>query len=242
MSTDLVILIPTRNRPEAVMQLAREFAATCTAWTRILFVTDEDDPRQYEYRAAIDLGRKIFSAISHVVQPEGGNMITGCNVGAERALQLTRGAIGFMGDDHRPRTKGWDRAYLDTLYLQPGVVYGNDLLQGEYLPTQFAVTAKIIDNLGFLAPPSLVHLYMDDYWMRMGRLCECITYLPDVVVEHMHPVAGKAESDEGYERVNAPEINQRDRAALNEHMNLYVDRDMTAFEKAFATLLTEENL
>lgn len=236
MSTELAVIVPSRNRPQAVQQLATAFAATCSSWTSLILVVDEDDKDLEEYREAVAAAYPTYAAIQLLVQGEGGNMITGCNVGAARALEITSGAIGFMGDDHRPRTRGWDRAYIDTLKAKPGIVYGNDLLQGEYLPTQFAVSAKIVENLGFLAPPTLVHLYMDDYWLRMGRLCECVTYLRDVVVEHMHPAAGKVDSDAGYERVNAVEINQGDRAALNAHMDAFVGRDMDAILGACASL------
>lgn len=236
MSTELAVIVPSRNRPQAVHQLATSFASTCSSWTSLILVVDEDDQDLEEYRDAVASVYPTYAAIQLLVQGDGGNMITGCNVGAARALEMTSGAIGFMGDDHRPRTRGWDRAYIDTLKAKPGIVYGNDLLQGEYLPTQFAVSARIVENLGFLAPPTLVHLYMDDYWLRMGRLCECVTYLPDVIVEHMHPAAGKVDSDAGYERVNAAEINQGDRAALNAHMDAFVGRDMDAILGACAAL------
>jgi len=235
-STELAVIVPSRNRPQAVQQLAESFAATCSSWTRLVLVVDEDDTDLEKYGEAVASAYRTYAAIQLLVQDEGGNMITGCNVGAQRALAFTPAAIGFMGDDHRPRTRGWDRAYLDALRAKPGIVYGNDLLQGEYLPTQFAVSARIVENLGFLAPPTLVHLYMDDYWLRMGRLCECVTYLPDVIVEHMHPAAGKVDSDEGYERVNAASINEGDRAALNAHMDAFVDRDMEAIQGACAAL------
>lgn len=236
MSTELAVVVPSRNRPQAVQQLAESFALSCSAWTNLLLVVDEDDKDLEGYREAVADAYPTFAAIQLLVQSADGNMITGCNVGAARALEMTGTAIGFMGDDHRPRTRGWDRAYLDALKLKPGIVYGNDLLQGEYLPTQFAVSARIVERLGFLAPPTLVHLYLDDYWLRMGRLCECVTYLRDVVVEHMHPAAGKVETDAGYERVNAAEVNCADRAALNAHMDAFVTRDMEAIQEACASL------
>lgn len=236
MSTELAVVVPSRNRPRAVQELAEAFAATCSSWTSLIFVVDEDDSEVDAYRDAVGEAYPTYAGIQLLVQSQGGNMITGCNVGAARALEMTSGAIGFMGDDHRPRTRGWDRAYVDTLKAKPGIVYGDDKLQGEYLPTQFAVSAKIVESLGFLAPPMLVHLYLDDYWIRMGRLCECITYLPDVVVEHMHFSVGKSELDEGYIRVNTETVNDKDRAALNAHMDAFVGRDMEAILGACAAL------
>ncbi len=47
---------------------------------------------------------------------------------------------------------------------------------------------------------------VDNYWRDLGTAAGCLTYLPDAIVEHLHPSAGKAALDEGYGRVNAPEM------------------------------------
>jgi hypothetical protein len=104
--------------------------------------------------------------------------------------------------------------YLDALReLGTGIVYGHDLLQGEKLPTQCAMTADIVRALGHMAPPTLRHMYVDNYWLDLGRAADCIRYLPEVVVEHMHPFAGKAAMDAGYQRVNASEVYAADQQA-----------------------------
>jgi hypothetical protein len=66
-----------------------------------------------------------------------------------------------------------------------------------------------------MAPPTLTHLYVDNAWLDLGRALESITYLPDTVIEHLHPHAGKAEPDEGYERVNGDAMYDADRAAYD---------------------------
>jgi hypothetical protein len=68
-----------------------------------------------------------------------------------------------------------------------------------------------------MAPPNLTHLYVDNFWKDLGQLAGCIRYLPDVVVEHLHPVAGKAAWDEGYVRVNAQSMFSRDRSAYERY-------------------------
>jgi hypothetical protein len=67
-----------------------------------------------------------------------------------------------------------------------------------------------VRELGYMAPPELVHMYVDNWWLALGRGARCIRYAPDVVVEHLHPAAGKAEWDDGHKRVNAPEMYRRD--------------------------------
>ncbi|MCA1841568.1 MAG: hypothetical protein LC723_14935 [Actinobacteria bacterium] len=120
--------------------------------------------------------------------------------------------VGFMGDDHRPRTVAWDRFYINNLReMGTGVVYGNDLYQGANIPTQVAMTSNIVKATGYFIPPGAKHLYLDNAWADIGRATQ-LRYLEDIIVEHMHPCAGKGEWDEGYAANNSPETYSEDEA------------------------------
>ena len=205
---DLVIIVPTRGRPAAAAALAQAFKKTCTADTHLLFAVDDDDPELAEYRRVQP---------PHTTSNPEHSMVACLNRAARDVLAYPPFAIGFMGDDHCPRTAGWDAAYLEALRdLGTGIVYGNDLLQGANLPTQVAMTADIVRALGWMAPPALRHLYVDNFWRDLGNTAGCLRYLPDVVVEHRHPVAGKAQWDAGYARVNDGAVYAHDEAAYLE--------------------------
>lgn len=231
----LTVVVPSRGRPHTVAQLAEAFADTCTERTWLLFAVDEDDPEFEAYVSAAGDHRAAGFRVAQHTQPKG-TMVTALNGGARLLLEshatVAPDAIGFMGDDHRPRTNGWDRAYLDALTALPGIVYGNDLLQGANLPTQCAISAPVVRALGHMAPPGLTHLYVDNYWLSLGRAAGCITYLPDVVVEHLHPYAGKAEWDDGHRRVNQRALYDRDRAAFNAYWSKHQERDVLAVRQA----------
>lgn len=211
--TDLVVIVPSRGRPQAALELAESFRDTCALRaSHPVIVVDSDDPAAHEYDTIARLG------LGSIIRDEHASMVDALNQRAVGKASLEEDlrpfAIGFMGDDHRPRTHGWDKAYLDALReMGTGIVYGNDLFQGARIPTQVAMTSDIIRTLGYMAPPTLTHLYVDDAWLQLGRAIGAIRYLPDVIVEHLHPVANKAEWDEGYARVNSPEMYARDRAA-----------------------------
>lgn len=209
---DLVVVIPTRGRPERAAELAHACAKTCTADTVLLMALDTDDPRASDYAAPA--GTTVFL---HHAAPAG--HVGAINAAAARALDDFRPfAIAKLDDDHRPRTKGWDAQYLAALRdLGTGIVYGNDLLQGERLPTAPAMTADIVQALGYYAPPSLKHLYCDDFWRDLGEGAGRLRYLPGVIVEHMHPAAGKAPMDAGYERVNSGQRWSEDGAAYERY-------------------------
>jgi len=203
---DLVVIVPSRGRPHAARELAAAFADTSTAGSLLVFVVDEDDPTLPGYEGIGDGYRigVVFTPTRTMVQALNLAAVSYANTALGLDVCARPFAVGFMGDDHRPRTAGWDQAYLEALRgLGTGIVYGDDLLQGQRMPTQCAMSADIVRALGYMAPPDLTHLYVDNVWLALGEAAGCIRYLPEVVVEHLHPAAGKAAMDAGYARVNA---------------------------------------
>jgi methyltransferase, FkbM family len=89
-----------------------------------------------------------------------------------------------MSDGRRPRTANWDRAYVDALHdLGAGIVYGDDVVYGEVLPVQVAVTADIVRALGYMAPPRLRSTYVDRFWLELGTAAGCLHHLPGIVID-----------------------------------------------------------
>ncbi|HEX4812245.1 MAG TPA: hypothetical protein VFV66_05780 [Nonomuraea sp.] len=234
--SSLAVVVPSRGRPHTVAELAAAFRDTCTERTWLLFAVDEDDSQYLEYRDAVDEASIAGLRVQLVAQPSG-TMVSALNHAARHLLAApgpaVPEAIGFMGDDHRPRTEGWDRAYLAALTALPGIVYGNDLLQGPNLPTQCAISARMVRALGHMAPDVLTHLYVDNYWRDLGRAAGCLTYLPEVIVEHLHPIAGKAQWDDGHRRVNQASMYDRDRTAYAAYWGAHQERDVLAVRQAF---------
>jgi hypothetical protein len=227
---DLVAIVPSRGRPDSAYWLAESFRDTCETDVRPVFAVDDDDPTAPEYEEVVRLGLGSVIRAGHTSMVDALNQRAVGFAGLEDGLRPK--AIAFMGDDHRPRTKGWDAAYLEALEKRPGLVYGDDLIQGANLPTQVAMSTSVVRALGHMAPPPLTHLYVDNYWLALGRAAHCLTYLPDVVVEHLHPVAGKAEWDEGYRRVNDLGMYDRDAAAFTSYWGDHGERDVDAVRKA----------
>jgi hypothetical protein len=134
--------------------------------------------------------------------------------------------ICFMGDDHLPITKGWDTKLAEAIGDKAGIAYGNDLLQGENLPTAVVMSTKIIRALGFMSPPALKHLFLDNFWLAMGHALENVNYLPEVIIEHLHYINGKAEHDERYAAVNNFEMHNGDSAIFAEYMATEFSNDV----------------
>ncbi|WP_030248292.1 glycosyltransferase family 2 protein [Streptomyces sp. NRRL S-455] len=224
----LAVIVPTRGRPQNATRLQQAFRNTDSLNATLVFVVDADDPELPAYREALS---------GAMLMVFGGETGTGMVAALNRAADLLApqyGALGFMGDDHLPRTAGWDAHVLGALRSPwPQIVYGNDLFQGERLPTAAFLPSRVVQALGYMAPPVLRHLYVDNFWLELGQQLGGLTYLPDVVIEHVHPAAGKTAMDAGYAAVNAPEADVADRLAWLEF------RDGGGFDEAVRRVRTE---
>src|SRR5688500_11587305 len=116
---DLVVIVPSRGRPHAAAELTVAFEETCEADTKLVFAVDADDPTLEDYSQA------VFGTDANIgiwEDTPSNSMVAALNACARFWAHdgFAPSAIGFMGDDHRPRTKGWDAAYLTALAERPG--------------------------------------------------------------------------------------------------------------------------
>lgn len=214
--SDLLVVVPSRGRPQNIVRLESAWAHTASE-AKLLVVVDNDDPTAGQYPSA--------------------NLVTDDRLGLAGTLNREIGNasahyafVGFMGDDHVPRTPGWDAQVIAALRnLGTGVVYGNDLFQGENLPTAVFTTADIPRTLGYFCPPGMRHMYLDNVWLAWGRALGGLRYLPDVIIEHMHPAAGKGEGDATYAETNASTVYDSDLKAFEAYLNGAFTADMAKF-------------
>ncbi len=78
------------------------------------------------------------------------------------------------------------------------------------------MSASIVAALGAMVPARVEHLFCDNAIRDLGQRAACLRHLPDVLIEHMHPVAGKAEMDDGYRAVNSTRRYVEDREAYRQ--------------------------
>jgi hypothetical protein len=220
-----VVIVPSRGRPRNVARLIGAWQETATWDTDLVVAVDEDDPELVQYELVVppwgDLQVGPPSRIGPILN----------RLAPELAEKYE--VVGFMGDDHLPRTNLWDQTLAYPLQVTPGVAYGNDLWQGEQLPTMCMVSSHLVRTLGYMCPPGLVHLFLDDFWKQLGTDIGHLVYRHDVVIEHMHPVAGKAAFDPGYNFSLDPSLMDGDRKRYQEFLAETWPADL---EKLRATL------
>lgn len=218
----MLYICPSRGRPANVARLVQAWGETRT-YADLMIALDEDDAELQGYLNVLLTYAEEYPQASWLewhVRPRmrlGGTL----NYWAtDKGCLSHYSIIGFLGDDHVPRTHGFDariKSAMDSMG-GTGVVYGNDLLQGQNLPTAVAISSNVIQALGYMVPPGMTHLFLDNAWGEMGRSMERYTYLSDVIIEHIHPANGKAEWDPGYVEVNSGEMWNADETAYKAWM------------------------
>lgn len=187
--TQLVVLVPSKGRPVAGQDILDAFNATTSGDSELVFVLDAEDP---------DAGDYPTEAAQY--SSTGTTLVERLN---EAASAFARGdlgdppaAIAVLFDRHRPRSSGWDQALLDALgTLGTGIVYGDDLVQHDALPTACAMTSDLVTTMRYIAPFGLTHSFLDRFWLDIGSEIDRIQYVPGVVIEDTDPPSGEDDAD-----------------------------------------------
>lgn len=207
--TKLAVLVPTRNRPHNVKPVVEAWWKTgAFAVADLIFGIDTDD---MSFDAYQDVARE--NPLAHFgVLSEWKPLVPKLNWMAKLAAddpQYT--AIAFMGDDHVPQTPMWAHMLLGHHTLIPGSIwYGQDGYQNARLATWWSMDAAIVRGLGRMVPAPVQHMFCDNSIMELGATAGRLHYDERILIEHRHPIAGKAKLDAQYERVNRPEQYERD--------------------------------
>lgn len=195
---DLLVICPTRERPLVFEEMLKSFIKNTSPKTVLLVVIDQDDPTLEEYM------KIIHKDVIYRIQPR-------CTI-TEIFNQsyLTYPHYKFYSctnDDFVYHTPHWDLKLME----KDGISYGNDLFQGQNLPTTSVISGDIVRRLGWLQNPQLGNLYGDQTWKIIGETLNCLYYRDDVIIEHKHVFTGKAKTDNIYQQTNSSASYQRDR-------------------------------
>lgn len=222
-------LVPSRGRPANVARLHAAFTDLGAGtdggpWSDVVYIIDADDPELDGY-----LANGVPHAHYCVRHPSLPGVVPPKRMGeivndSWTVYGMAHGyaAVGFMGDDHLPRTDAFDAVLMAELVHAGGaddlfgVAWGDDLLMHDAFPTAGMLGAGMLDAMGYLVPPGFDHLCIDVVWSDIGRAIDRRYYRPDVIIEHMHPAAGKAELDAGYTANNDEATVGHDNGAYTE--------------------------
>jgi hypothetical protein len=183
------VLVPTRGRPEGVERLLESAYDLSEGPLEFVFYIDDDDPRGIEtigviqrYGAFVVVGSRITLS----------QMWNACY---ERA---THDLLMQCGDDIVFRTQGWDVMFAQAFEQYSdriAFVHGDDGFQHERIGTHGVLHRNWVEAVGYFVPPHFASDYNDLWLTEVADALSRRVYLPGVLTEHMHPVAGKGELD-----------------------------------------------
>lgn len=186
LSKEMLVIVPTRDRPHNIDNFYKSFIENSEI-SDLCIVVDNDQKDLYEYKEKV-----IFEYL-----PKSSLVKKLNSVSIKYATRYKY--ICFAGDDVIIKTRGWDTMLTQPLKNNPGMSYGNDLIQGQGLPNVPVVSSEIIRALEFFAPWDLEHYYMDNFIKKLAEDIDSIYYFENVILEHMHPMTQKASSDSLYD-------------------------------------------
>lgn len=186
MSDPILIVFPTRGRPWQALEALASVFRTASKPERIGVVTmmDDDDPERI-----IMNSRRVCSYV--------GPRKRFCQTVNDAVMAHMDGFewVTWLADDIRYETKGWDDLVTAREEL---LVYGDDGIRHEIMPTHPFVRTAIHQALGYFLPRELVHQFPDVFLGDLASELGSIKYLPELKTTHYHYTVGKAPRDQTY--------------------------------------------
>ena len=194
--TATAIFIPTLQRAHRIASLVGNIReATAGAYCIVFIILGDDEPT----RAAVE-------AVGEQCLINTGSPTYAGAINA--AYHATNEPFFFCGADDLRFYPGWLTHALAAMTDGIGVVGVNDLayvdaLQGEIAP-HFLVRRRYIERYsGVVDQPDTVlsaydHNFTDTEFVGTARARRMYRYCPEAIVEHLHPLWGKAEDDPIY--------------------------------------------
>ena len=198
---DISILVPTRERPGNILGFleSMRYTAYLPETIEVVIYIDNDDPTRNIIPSAfppLEI-KKIIGPRSKSI----GKMFKAMWKAASGRI------IGGAGDDMVFRSQGWDMKIRDIFEVdEDGIylAYGNDLHQGENMCTMPFLSSEYCRILGGVCPEEYPGEYADTHILDIFAKLKTAgydrkRYLDKMIIEHIHPAAGKGEWDETYE-------------------------------------------
>lgn len=214
------ILIPLLGRPHRVAPVLESITAGTPEPHRVVFIVSPDD--RDVMAAVFETGLEPLIMKSRLTR---GDYAAKIHYG----IANTTEPLIFTGADDLNFHPGWLTAAYNCGEMHGARVIGtNDLcnarvMRGEH-GTHFLVHRSYIDEMGTIDEPGLLfhpgywHEYVDDELVATAKLRgEYVTSL-DAVVEHLHPMAGKAPMDSLYAQQTVRMFQGRDLFRRRSHL------------------------
>lgn len=221
MKHPILILIPTRDRPHRLKRFLNTLELHDEGNSQVVVGVDQDQVELYNETVSHspivtvlvtqneDFGPKLnymYNAIKDVMMFE---------------------YVYVLGDDFEVESEFESEFLKSAKNKKLFMGFGDDGIKGESLATAMFMSRNIPDALGHLNPPTLTHLYCDNYWTDLGKALNCLYYILEVKMSHKHFTKYPELKDRLYEQSNSSDIFRKDELAYYKYRenNLKIDVD-----------------
>lgn len=205
----IYILVPTRDRPDILWRMIDSWLRKRDMGKTELIVIIDKDQKELYHRLFED----IYLGLNVVVLNKRYKLVPKLNLVANGVMNGDFGinpmSIGFVADDCVFQSSMWEIMVANKLEENKGMVYCNDLLQGERLPNNIFIHTDIIKKLGSICPCPLNHYFVDNYWRELGVVTNKLYYFSNLYIEHMHWSNNKSEKDALYKECEGLQTEDR---------------------------------
>lgn len=207
---EVAVIIPVLNRPQCILPVVTSIVFSAPKAEVILVPSchhAQGASMYNELEDALELSNYVSWYSYHDTNPAVGNYAKKINW----ALQFTEAAWVFTGADDLLFHAGWlESARSFMVQDHVGVVGTNDLGHPRVYAlhetsTHSLVRRSYIEELGTIDEPGkvlhegYVHEFVDDELVGTAKFRRAWVFSPNSLVEHLHPIWGKAMWDATYE-------------------------------------------
>lgn len=194
MTPSLLVVCPSRNRPERCREMLESFRATVSRpQTRLALYVDIADPQVADYD-------KLFTEY-HSPQISGtfGPRLPVPQVYNLHFQQHCADYYSDANDDFIYHTRDWDKLLIAAVEQHGGLgmAYGRT----QNLPTAAVWSARSLRALGWWMPEGFIHQYVDNVHRDLFSMAGQMYLVPEVWTEHKHAAFGAVPWDEGYTQI-----------------------------------------
>lgn len=199
----------------AARELRASFDATIvTDQVELIWLLDEDDSTQSWYEGPA------------IVGPAYGDPCQPLNAAASNS---TSNILGFIGDDSRFETIGWDARVLQALRT-PGFCWGADGHDAPWPSTVF-VSRIIPQTLGWFVPPTVKRGYFDAVWTVLADGTQTARPMADVMFRHDNSKGDPSKPNFDPAFQVPPAVIAEDERAFNNWTNGQAQRDIQSLRR-----------
>lgn len=216
----IAILVPTRGRPDKLLNLANSACETASGEVEIYAYVDKSDPKKAEYKGLPAQNKHI----KIIVGPDT-TVAWAVNVLAEKA---DSDVVMPLGDDTTFKTHTWDSVVAETAAKYPEGLWMCGFNDGRKGFSHVAYDKQWFKALGYWWPPIFNHWAADEWLTKIAQhsTVNRYDYHPDVMVLH-EKVGDACPVDDTYSRIRSNTNRDRDHWILK-NLQRYWSMDLAA--------------